>query len=80
MVHPYEAWFDFGNLEKTIPDVAKEMLHVDGHETIYAIGDRKFQRYVMVDTDWQKIRITFGSESTVDVVLNDEFCVYWICL
>ena len=40
-VHPYDAMFDFENLEKTIPDVVEEMLHVDGHETIYAIGDRK---------------------------------------
>ena len=73
-VRPYDAWFDSDNLETTIPDVVEKMLHVDGHETIYAISDRKPQRYGTADTDWQKIRITFDSGSTVVVMLNDELC------
>ena len=71
---PYDAWLDVDNLEKTIPDGVEEMLHVDGHETIYAIGDRKQQRYRAADTNWQNIRITLDSGSTVDVMPNDEFC------
>ena len=71
---PYDAWLDVDNLEKTIPDGVEEMLHVDGHETIYAIGDRKPQRYGTADTDWQKIRITLDPGSTVDVMPNDELC------
>ena len=51
---PYDALFDFDNLKKTILDVFEEMLHVDGHETIYAIGDRKPQHYGTANTDWQK--------------------------
>ena len=42
---PYIAWFDFDIFEKTIPDVVEEMLRVDGHETIYAIGGRNPQRH-----------------------------------
>ena len=73
-VYPYNAMFDYDNLGKTIPDVVKETLHVDGHETIYAIGDRKPQRYRTADTDWQNIRITLDSGSTVDVMPSDELC------
>ena len=73
-VHTYDVWFYFDNLEKTIPDVVEEMLHIDGHETIYAIGDRKPQHYGTADADWQKIRIAFDSGSTVDVMPNDELC------
>ena len=64
----------FEDIEKAIPDVVEEMLHVDGHESICAIGDRKLHRYGTADTDWQKIRITFASGSSVDVMPNDELC------
>ena len=49
--------FDYDNLEKKVRDVVEETLNVDGRETVYAIGDRKPQRYGTADTDWKKIRI-----------------------
>ena len=73
-VHPYDAMLDYDDLEKTIPDDVEGTLNVDGRETIYAIGDRKPQRNGTADTDWQKIRITLDSGSTVDAVSNDELC------
>ena len=50
-VQPYDAMFDYNNLEKTTPDVVEETLIVDGRETVYAIGERKPQRYGTADTD-----------------------------
>ena len=44
-----DVWFDFDGLERTIRAVVEEMLHVDGHETIYAVGDRQPQRYGTAD-------------------------------
>ena len=53
---------------------AEEELYMDEHETIFAIGDRKPERYGSTDTEWQKIRIIMDSGSTVDVMPNDELC------
>ena len=53
---------------------ADEELYIDEHETSFAIGDRKAERYGSTDTEWQKIRITFDSSSTVDVMPNGELC------
>ena len=52
-------------------DDGREETNIEGKviigncETIYAVGDRKPQRYGKTVTDWQKIRITLGSGSTV---------------
>ena len=37
-------------------------------------SDKKPERRVVTDGDWQKIRITLDSGSTVDVMPDDEFC------
>ena len=70
-VHPYDAMFDYDDLEETIPE-AKAI--IGECEAVYAVGDRKPQRCGTTDTDWQKIRITLGSGSTVDVIPSDELC------
>ena len=70
-VHPYEAMFDYDGLEE---------MNIEGKviigrcATIFAVGDWKPQRYGKMDTDWQKIRISFHSGSTVDVMPGDELC------
>ena len=47
---------------------------IDEYEYICAIGDRKPERYGTADAEWQKIRITLDSGSTVDVMPSDERC------
>ena len=48
--------------------------HVDESEAVDAIGDKRPERRVVSDGDWQKIRITLDSVSTVDVLPSDELC------
>ena len=48
--------------------------HVDESEAVDAIGDKRPERRVVSDGDWQKIRIALDSVSTCDVMPNDEFC------
>ena len=48
--------------------------HVDESEAVDAIGDKRPERRVVSDGDWQKVRITLDSASTVDVMPNLELC------
>ena len=41
---------------------------------VYAIGDKKPERRGTTYGEWQKIRITLDSGSTVDVMPADELC------
>ena len=69
--HPYDAMFDYDGLEETN---FEGKVIIGSCETIYAVGDRKPQRYGRTGTDWQKVRITLDSGSTVDVMPSDELC------
>ena len=63
--------FDYDGLEES--NIEGKVI-IGKCETIYAVGDRKPQRYGKTDTDCQKIRIPLDSGSTVDVMPSDELC------
>ena len=48
--------------------------HVDESEAAAAISDNRPDRRVVRDGEWQTIRITLDSDSTVDVMPNDVLC------
>ena len=62
------------SLGKLLDDGDDDHRGAEESETAYAIRDRKPERHGSTDTDWQKIRITLDSGSTVDVMPNDELC------
>ena len=62
------------SLGKLLDDGDDDHRGAEESETAYAIRDRKPERHGSTDTDWQKIRITLYSGSTVDVMPNDELC------
>ena len=70
-VHPYDAMFDYDDLEET---TIEGKVTIGECESVDAVGDRKPQRYTKTDTDWQTIRITLDSGSAVDAMPSDELC------
>ena len=47
---------------------------MDESDAVDAIGGNRPDRRAVSDGEWQKIRITLESVSTVDVMPNDEVC------
>ena len=50
--------------------------HADQSDAVDAIGDRIPERRVVTDGEWQKIRMTLDSASTVDVMPDDGLCQF----